>query len=167
MSIFFNADEVFSMAMMIEENGARFYRKAAETFIEPKINQLLLGLAKDEDKHKSIFSAMLKEYKKSEKSVKYEAEDELLADYLKAFSDRNVFLNDVDPSDILTGYETIEDVLRIAIDNEMKSVMFYLGIKSSIQDQSDKDNIEKIIREEMHHYLSLTMHLSELEGKIN
>ncbi|MCX6647197.1 MAG: hypothetical protein NTY09_12695 [bacterium] len=45
--------------------------------------------------------------------------------------------------------------------------MFYLGIKESVQDQSDKDNMEKVIREEMHHYLSLNMHLSELEGKIN
>ncbi|MCX6647196.1 MAG: hypothetical protein NTY09_12690 [bacterium] len=102
MSIFFNADEVFSMAIMIEENGARFYRKAAETFIESKINKLLLALAKDEDKHKAIFSAMLRDYKESEKSVRYEAEDELLADYLKAFSDKNIFRDDVDPADILT-----------------------------------------------------------------
>lgn len=167
MSIYFNADEVFSMAIMIEENGARFYRKAAEIFIEPKINKLLLALAKDEDKHKAIFSVMLKAYKESEKSVKYEAEDELLAEYLKAFADRNIFLNDVDPADILTGYETIEDILRIAIDNEMKSVMFYLGIKGSIQEKDDKNNIENIIREEMHHYLSLNTHLSDLEGKIN
>lgn len=167
MPLYFNADEVFSLAMLIEENGARFYRKAAENFMEPNINKLLLTLAKEEEKHKAIFNAMREEYQKSEKSVRYEAEDEQLADYLKAFADKNIFRDDEDPADILKCSDKIEDILQAAINTEMKSVMFYLGIKESVQDPGDKENMEKVIREEMHHYLSLNMHLSELQGKIN
>lgn len=167
MSIFFNADEVFSMAMIIEENGAKFYRKAAENLTDPDINKLLLGLAKDEDAHKAIFTAMRNASKESGESVRYEAEDEQLGEYLEAYADMNIFRDDTDQASVLTGDESIQDVLRLAMNTESQSVMFYLGIRESIKDQKDKDQIEKIIKEEMNHFFSLNMHLTDIEGKLN
>ena len=53
----FNADEIFEMAEQIERNGAKFYRKAAES-IDSKSRDLLLGLAAMEDEHQKTFAAM-------------------------------------------------------------------------------------------------------------
>jgi rubrerythrin len=45
--------------------------------------------------------------------------------------------------------------------------MFYLGIRESVQDQKDKDQIEKVIREEMNHFFLLNKQLTEAEKQLN
>ena len=47
MSITFNADDIFAMAIEIEQNGARFYRKAAENADTEEIKEMLsvIGLS--------------------------------------------------------------------------------------------------------------------------
>ena len=58
MSITFNADEIFAMAIEIEQNGAKFYRKAAENAATEKIKEMLLGMATMEDGHEKGFKAI-------------------------------------------------------------------------------------------------------------
>ena len=47
----FNAEEIFKIAMRIEENGAAFYRKAADLQADAENKKLLLQLAVMEDGH--------------------------------------------------------------------------------------------------------------------
>jgi rubrerythrin len=49
MAIVFNADEIFEMAIRIENNGAAFYRKAAGLQSDTKNHKFLESLAKMED----------------------------------------------------------------------------------------------------------------------
>ena len=50
--------EIFRMAVELEREGARFYRRAAEQSADADIQQLLLDLAADEDEHEKVFAAM-------------------------------------------------------------------------------------------------------------
>jgi rubrerythrin len=60
----------------------------------------------------------------------------------------------------LTGKETIEDILKVAINAEKNSVAFYSGIKQFVPDRAGKDRIEAIITEELGHLAMLSLSLA-------
>jgi rubrerythrin len=156
MSVFFNADEIFEMAEQIERNGARFYRKVAGSSDDPSRRELLLNLAAMEDDHEKTFKEMRAELKKQEKQeVTFDPEAQA-ALYLQAFADGQVFDVKVDPSEKLTGRESMEDILRIAIGLERDSIAFYTGIREMVPESLGKSRIEAIIREEMKHVSDLS-----------
>mgnify|MGYP001812453018 FL=1 len=51
----FIADEMFQMATKIEENGARFYHRAAELQSDPQNREMLEKLGTMENLHKQTF----------------------------------------------------------------------------------------------------------------
>ena len=71
--------------------------------------------------------------------------------YLKALADRRVFDVTADPSEKLTGSESLEEVLEIALEAERNSIIFYLGIKNMVSEDLGQANIDAIISEEMSH----------------
>jgi len=87
MVIGFNADEVFEMAIQIEENGATFYRKAAGLQSNAENLQFLEKLAAMQDSHKATFIEIRKMLTDKEKSGKvFDPQDELSL-YLAAMAD--------------------------------------------------------------------------------
>jgi rubrerythrin len=56
-----------------------------------------------------------------------------------------------DPSKQLRGTETVEDILKLAINAEKDSIVFYLGLKDFVPARAGKDKVEEIIKEEMSH----------------
>jgi len=160
MTIDFNADEIFEMAEQIERNGARFYRTAAERATEKNERQMLLGLAAMEDEHENVFAAMRETLSTSEKlSTTFDPYGEA-ASYLRAMADGHVFDTKTDPADFLTGGESIEDILKKAIELEKDSIVFYLGMKEMIPKRLGKEKIDHIIKEEMEHIVSLNKELA-------
>ncbi|MCK5100356.1 MAG: rubrerythrin, partial [Desulfobacteraceae bacterium] len=59
----FNANDIFEMAIKIEQNGAKFYRDAADKVEGEENKQFLLELATMEDGHEATFASMQKELK--------------------------------------------------------------------------------------------------------
>ena len=59
--------------------------------------------------------------------------------YLKAIADGNVFDMKKEPDEQLTGKETIEDILKLAIEAEKDSIVFYLGLKNFVPAEAGKD----------------------------
>lgn len=167
MSIDFNAEEVLRMAEKIESNGGKFYRRAAEKFQDPEVSKLLTRLASEEDKHLEIFKSMREKVKQPASVVFEESLDRMLHEYLNAFADSALFNEKRDPLAKVTGDEDLEHVLDGAIRREMESVMFYLGMKDAVKDDSERGNIDRIIQEEMNHYHSLKAELARLRGKLN
>jgi rubrerythrin len=166
MALQFNADEIFSIAERIEENGARFYRRAAERLMEPDVSNLLTDLAASEDEHKRIFTAMRDKLRKCGGLPPVEPPDSSEG-FLNAWADGHIFRKFDDPLEKLTGDESVEDILRIAIDIEKDSVLFYLGMKETLNEESDKSTIERIIREEMDHYAAFSKRLAMLSAELN
>ena len=58
MSVLFNADEVFAIAVQIEKNGAAFYRTVAENQADQEKKDYFTKLAVMEDNHARVFSDM-------------------------------------------------------------------------------------------------------------
>jgi rubrerythrin len=161
-SLEFNADEIFQMALQIERNGVRFYQRAAEGAGNPAGRQLLLRLAAMEETHEKIFVRMREGLtEKERKKPVYDPADQS-SDYLRAWADQHVFNLRSDPSEKLTGKETMESVLQTAIGLEKDSIVFYLGMKDVVPERLGRGKIEEVIKEEMRHVDSLSREFQTL-----
>ena len=161
MSITFNADEIFAMAIEIEQNGARFYRKAAENASDKNIKQALLRFAIMEDAHEIIFESMINQIRQESTKVVYDP-DGVAEAYLRAIADSRGWEGKASPDEELTGDETIEEVIHSALRAEKESVAFYAGLKEIVPSEEGKLQVEAIIREEMTHVALLTKMLADL-----
>lgn len=141
----FNADDVFEIAVKIEQNGAKFYRDAAEKIDNQENKQFLLELAVMEDGHETTFANMQKELKDQETaSTTFDPEDEN-GSYLKALADARVFAKKEEPAN------DFQSILYSAVQAEKDSIAFYLGMKNMMSEKSGKSKIDDIIKEEMSH----------------
>ena len=158
----FNALEIFEMAVKIERNGAKFYRKAAQGFEDPDTRNLLNDLAGMEDEHEKIFAQMQHDFEtKGIAPNVFDPEDQS-SSYLHAMADGRVFDVRTDPSDMLTGMESLADILKMAIGLEKDSIAFYVGIRDIVSENLGKNQVGNIIREEMGHVVLLSNALKSL-----
>jgi rubrerythrin len=163
MGISFNADEIFEMAEEIERNGAKFYREAAKNAAAGKTKQMLLDMAVMEDGHLHTFEEMRKELGPREKEAMVFDPDNESALYLQVMADGRGYEGKVSLADKLTGNETLEEILNIAIDAEKNSVVFYVGLKDLVSERAGKDKVEAIIKEEVGHIAALKRELAALK----
>ena len=163
----FSAEEILKIARRIESNGARFYRAAAEKFTDESLRELVLSIAEMEDQHERIFKIIQSTLLQEETGhVAFPDSPEGEA-YLNALADGYVFDIREDLIETLAGYETIEEILRKAIDLEKDSIIFYLGLKDMVRNDQEKARIDEIIREEMDHITTFSRHLETISGKMN
>jgi rubrerythrin len=145
----FSAGEILVMAEQIERNGAKFYRKAAAN--DPSSKHLLLELAMMEDKHGATFLAMHQALAGHEtESATWDPEGES-GEYARVLANQHVFDTSKDPSALLTGKETLAEVIKIAIGLEKDSVVFYLGLREMVPPSFGPEKVDLIIKEEMQH----------------
>ncbi|MFO7554300.1 MAG: ferritin family protein [Desulfobacterales bacterium] len=165
MAIVFNADEIFEMAIRIENNGAAFYRKAASLQSDTKNQKFLENLANMEDQHQKIFTEMRTILTDKEKGPKvFDPYDEV-SQYLAAMADTMGGEGSPSVADSLTGDEALEEILHIAVGLEKDSILFYLGIKDLIPHKSGQNRIDEIIKEERRHVVQLSNLLEKLKSK--
>ena len=150
MKVTFNALEIYEIAEQIEQNGARFYKRATEIFDEPVICRIFLRLANWELKHKKIFADMKKQYSVLIHDAKAFKSEQTIPE-AKVMAGLAVFGIRPNPADELSGQEEISDVLRRAIENEKDSIVFYSGLKDFTADELAKNKIDEIITEELRH----------------
>ena len=153
----FNANEVLIMAQKIEQNGAKFYRDAADKIGEASSKELLLELAAMEDDHEQTFIELQKNLTEEEKkSQTFDPDNEAVL-YCKSLADMRVFFEkEIDAS-------SLKDVLKSAIVAEKDSIVFYLGMQDLVPASLGTDKISAIIKEEMKHIRILTEKLKELK----
>jgi rubrerythrin len=150
MTVQLNAFEIFDIAMQIEQNGSRFYNKAAEIFDDPEARKMFLRLAEWEIKHEQTFSSMRKQLSESNQEPgTFKPEQKLPVP--KAMAGLAVFGIKSEPTDELKGTESQDEILRRAIEKEEDSIIFYDGLMDFIPIKADKDKIDDIIKEEMQH----------------
>ncbi len=160
MSITFSVDEIFEMAEQIERNGAKFYRAAAAFENLSANRSLLLRLAEMEDDHEKTFSAMRAKLSDAEKRSYTADPDNEGALYLQALADGKVF--EAEPAKELSGSESAEQILNIAIGLEKDSVVFYQSMKDVVPRASGKEWLDEIIKQEIGHIVDLGGQLANL-----
>lgn len=161
MSLEFNASEIMEMAIQIEKNGQKFYKKAAQIVSSDKARKLLLDLAAMEVKHEKIFKEMKSQLSQNEqRQVTFDPEDEA-SDYLRAMADGHVFKYDTDYSAMLTGKETIEQIFTTAIQVEKDSIVFYVGLRDYVPPETGREKIEQVIKEEKSHIIAISRNIRQ------
>lgn len=116
-----------------------------------------------EDRHLELFQSMRKQLTAKEKeTTTFDPNDEA-ALYLRAMADGHVFDVSVDPSEQLTGKETMDKILRTAIGLERDSIAFYVGLKEKVPERLGKHKIDELIKEEVRHVGLLSNELRALK----
>ena len=162
MGITFNTDEIFEMAEEMEKNGAKFYRKAAQTTSDSQTKQMLLGMADMEDNHLQTFKQMRSRLSGRETEETIFDPDNEAAMYLRVMADSHGYEGKISPDEELTGNETPKELLEIALNSEKESVVFYSGLKSMVPPKAGRDKVEAIILEELTHITVLLKKLNAL-----
>lgn len=157
MESLFHIDEVFEMAIQMEENGAEFYRQAANNTGNQEAKALLNKLAAMEIEHKATFKRLRSEVAQSKNQDAFFDPQGEGALYLKAIVNTKVFFEkEIDTS-------SLEEVLKEAIWAEKDTTVFYLGIRQNMSEEEPKRQIDKIIEEEMSHIRILSEKLIDIK----
>lgn len=162
MTVTFNAFEVLEIAEQIERNGTKFYRKAAEIFDESNICKMFLRLADWEAKHEKIFARMRKQLSEHSQKQRTLGPEQMIPEP-KVMAGLAVFGIRLDPANGLSGKEGKVEVIRIAIEKEKDSIVFYTGLKDFVPFRAGKDEIDDIIKEELRHIRILNKFWKKIE----
>jgi len=165
MSITFNVDEIFEMAEEIERNGAKFYREAAKNASDNIVRKMFTELAAMEEGHEKIFAGMRKELSAQMKEPTVFDPDNEVAKYLQTMADFHGMEGKAGLTQKFTGKETLEEILKAALQAEKNSIAFYVGIKDLVPEKKGREKVQTIIIEEMTHVSTLGGKLQELKRK--
>lgn len=157
MSYDFNADEIFEIAEQIERNGAKFYRKSAESVADADKKKFLIHLAEMEDEHEQTFKSLRVDLSENEKVITtFDPEGEAEY-YLRSLADTRVFYEkEIDAT-------SLKEIFKSAITAEKDSIVFYLGMKDIVPAHMGKEKLDDIIKEEMSHISLLSRELLSLD----
>ena len=162
MTVSFTAFEIFEIAEQIERNGAKFYRLAAEKTKDKSLKRFFTQLAEMEDNHERIFVDMRKGLQDEADDTKVFDPDNEMIYYLKAMAASAGWEGKAAPRVELSGSETTEQIIKIALAAERASIDYYIGLKEFVPSQAGKHKVNEIIREEMGHVVILQKNLDQI-----
>jgi len=158
----FNAAEVFQIAIEIEENGKAFYDKAQKLIQDAGVKALFADLATQEVEHKKRFEALKAQLpQKASEATVSDPNDELYA-YLRMMADQHVFVSGSAVDEQLAQIKTATDALKLAIQFEKDSVLFFLSMQDATCDDKGRDLIQLLVKEEQEHLKRLSLELRKL-----
>jgi rubrerythrin len=160
----FNANEVFKIAIEIEENGRRFYEKVQDVVEESGVNEIFARLALAEVEHKKRFISWKSQLPRSAKEETVWDPDNELDQYLKMMADMHVFKTSGAVDDVLAGVRTAQDALHLAIQFEKDSIVFFLTMQEATKEEEGRKLIGRLVEEEKEHLRTLSRELRRLSG---
>ena len=151
----FSLKDIIDIAVQIEKNGERVYRNAAQKIKNPLLRSLLYRLADEEAGHAKWFEALIETVTGT---GDFQEQEKMGRALLKnAVGDQSFTLEDADFSSM----ETIEDLLKLAIEFEKDTVLFYGMLQPLIEDQKTLEQLHAIIQEEENHATCLKERLGK------
>ena len=151
----FSLKDIIDIAVQIEKNGERVYRNAAQKIKNPLLRSLLYRLADEEAGHAKWFETLIDTVAGT---GDFQEQEKMGRALLKnAVGDQSFTLEDADFSSM----ETIEDLLKLAIEFEKDTVLFYGMLQPLIQDQQTLEQLHAVIQEEENQVRHLKKMLSE------
>jgi len=148
--------QIIRTAIKMENDGIKFYKKAADKTYHPFGKGMFLSLMKDEERHLNVFKDILVDLDFSgfEKYFK-----ETPREKIKTVFDE--VKNEV--KERITASPDEMEVLKIGIKMEEESVRFYENALKKTNDPEAKELLERLILEEKDHYRILDNTHSFLE----
>jgi len=161
----FNAGEVFKVAIQIEENGRKFYEESQKNIESAEIRALFVDLALQEIEHKRKFETLRDQLPpESTTPTVWDPQNEIDL-YVKMMADNHVFVSSASVKDQVARIRDARDALKLAIEFEKDSVLFFLGIEEAVSAKKDQELIKSLVKEEQEHLRRLTSELRKLSNK--
>jgi rubrerythrin len=160
MGIDFNICEIFDIANELEKNRAVLFRAAAKKYRDEKVRDTLLELADYAQKNANNFTRIREGFSKADCPLTIFDPDNVDYLYLKAMAQDHVC--NLDSCKNLSGNESLEEILQMAIGMKKDAIVFYTGLKNFVAEGSQK-NLDFIIKEKMDHLGILNKKLNELK----
>ncbi len=154
----FNEFDAYRIAANIEEDGIKFYQKVAEASNKTEAKKTLEFLRQEEEKHLNFFQGRLEVLREkevdscSDKDLSSSVDFGIFQPYKKIGEIEKMALN-------------IEKALSFGVVIEDKSIEFYAACRRHILSQATKDEISRIIDEEMSHKEKLVQLMREEKSK--
>lgn len=158
----FNAAEVFDIAINIEENGKTFYTRAAQMVDDPDVKTLFQQLAQEEEVHKARFTELKKLLPPQAKESTVPDLSNELDLYIKMMADEHIFSKASGVEQELKKISSLQDALRLAIQFEKDSVLFFVSMKEATDDTKGREMIDLLIKEEQEHVKRLSLALRKV-----
>ena len=141
----FTLAEIIDLAVRIEKNGEKAYRKARDEVSNPSLASMLQRLAEEESEHEKWFTGL-------KEKVETGAEDPRLEEMGKTLlqgvlGDQTFSIDDADFSRI----KDLEGLLELSVEFEKDTILFYEMLSAFIQDEKSLDQLDLIIEEENRH----------------
>jgi rubrerythrin len=161
----FNAGEVFKVAIQIEENGRKFYEESQKNIESAEVRSLFAELARQEIGHKKKFETLMAQLPpESTASTVWDPQDEI-DQYVKMMADGHIFVSSAGVQEQLARIRDAADALKLAMEFEKDSVLFFLGVEEAMGAKKDQELIRSLVKEEYEHLRRLTLELRKLSKK--
>ena len=145
----FSLLEVLAIAVQLEKNGEKAYRKALETSEETALNDLLQWMAEEERAHAEQFSQLQEKLAEDEENrLAKKMSDSLVENFIKG---QTFSLEEVD----FSALKNAEELIDTFIEFEKDTILFYDMLKSFMLDENSIRQLEGIIAEEEIHVKKL------------
>ena len=164
MTVSYSLDKVLQLAELVETRGGAFYRQAAEREVRDECRQFFLMLAQQEDSHRRTFARFRAQLAGNTGDALAGTDNEAAIRYLQAVAGEFMFDEAQSAEDILTGEESTEDVLWMAVKREKDSIVLYLGVLDAVRAEEDKRTLQKILSEEQSHLAELMYQLENVSS---
>lgn len=151
----FSFDEVFRLAIRIEKAGAAFYLRAAAKVDDRQAQTLMIELAQQENRHEDAFTSKRTTLGTSQETTVIDPSQgegsTLVADYLHTSLESEVFELHNAKAEQALEHGTAEDVLRVAMENELNAIGFYTMVLDLVREEETRDMVKQIVNEEFTH----------------
>jgi len=158
----FNANEVFQIAIDIEQNGKRFYEKAMDLCGNPELKKVFASLAQEEVEHLRRFTELKAQLPKAATGDTVWDPEHEMNQYLQMMADMHIFRSDLDVEGKLSRVKNPEDVLKLGIQFEKDSIVFYSSIQDATGEKKGREFIGQLVDEEKKHLKKLSLELIKL-----
>ncbi len=145
----FSINDIFDLAIKIEQNGEEVYRNAQRQASNPATAELLTWMADQEKEHTQWFSTLKKENLQIlDNPIKAEMNRAILGEMM---GKRTFSLKIED----LLKMNDLNEILLLSIEFEKDTVLFYEMMQAFLQEEADQTHLKLIIAEEKSHIQQL------------
>jgi len=162
----FNAEEIFQIAIDIEENGYEFYQKAEAVIDDRAVKSVFSSLAKAEIKHKERFATLKAELPRKAKEGTVWDPNEEMNEYLRMMAAMHVFRSPTGVNEAIAQIKGAVDALKLAMGFEKDSITFFLTMQDATEEKKGRELIGQLVDEEKEHLRRLAMELKKHSGAI-
>jgi rubrerythrin len=159
----FDVHGVLQIVETVRHKGSRFYLQAAERFIDPQCSELCRQLANWRAAEEGIVGRRKKQITRQPADPWAGGKRDYVSTHPFVMADLEALAHNTGRWARLTGRESTDEILKIAIMRAEDTIAFYHGLKDFVHDPAGIEALDIIITEEKSHINGLIERLTSQE----